>query len=396
MYVTDDEEIQILKSLIESQELFRFKGKNIPSQCSLFEDELSLYLGTKHSLILTSGTNALVLALQALKIGPGDEVIVPSFTFFATIAAVVQVQAIPIIANIDSSLTIDPNECERLITLKTKAIIPVHMDGLPCAMTEILTLAKKYNLAVIEDVAQAMGGEFKGQKLGTLGDYGCFSFNMDKTLSCGEGGAIVTSHAEEFKRVQLAHDTCSQFGATWRENFTPSDCFIGYSMRVSELSGGMMRAQLKKADLILKKLRTSKKLLIEKLESANIDYIKAHCPLGDCGTSLHLKFEDAKQAILFSKKMMEQEVTTIPISIRPAHAVWQWIHLLREEKFIHPKLNPFLHSDRKPKELYHQMNYLATTEYLTTTTKIPIPFKFETAQIEQLAEKIIKTRQLLN
>lgn len=396
MYSTDDEEIDVLRALVKSKELFRFKGKNTPSQCSLFEDEFSKYLNIPHSLILSSGTNALVTALQAQNIGPGDEVIVPSFTFFATVAAVVQVQAVPIIVNIDQSLTLDPQECEKQITSRTKGIIPVHMDGLPSAMAEILTLAKKYNLAVIEDVAQAMGGEYGGQKLGTLGDFGCFSFNVDKTLSCGEGGAVVSRHAEKFKRAQLTHDTCSQFGATWRESFAPSDCFIGYSMRVSELSGAMMRAQLKKINPILDKLRSTKRLLIERLESANVDYVKSHCPKGDSATSLHLKFGDAQKAILFSRKMMEQDVKAIPISIRPAHAVWQWAHLLRDEKFIHPMLNPFLHSDRKPKEIYHPMNFLATTEYLTTTIKIPVPFDFENDQLEELAKLLIKTYSEIN
>ena len=157
MYYIGDEEITALKELFEKKRLFRYQP-NAQSECDLFEAEFSKYLGTQRSLLLTSGTNALILALRAAAITTGDEVLIPAYTFVATAAAVLQIGAIPVVVNIDSNLSICCDDAMKKISSKTKAIIAVHMDGLAANMDDVISLSQKHNLVVIEDVAQAIGG----------------------------------------------------------------------------------------------------------------------------------------------------------------------------------------------------------------------------------------------
>src|SRR5574344_1069777 len=157
------------------------------------EQELADYIGSKYTVALNSGTDALHLALRALDIGAGDEVITTAFTFVATTEAIGIVGAKPVFADINpDTFNIDANQIEKMITPKTKAIIPVHLYGQPCEMDKIMDIAKRYNLFVIEDCCQAIGSEYKGQKVGTFGDIGCYSFYPTKNLgTMGDGGLLV-------------------------------------------------------------------------------------------------------------------------------------------------------------------------------------------------------------
>jgi len=157
------------------------------------------YLGTKHSIGVASGTDALLLAIKALGIGPGDEVITTPFTFVATVEAICYHGATPVFVDIDAkTFNIDPKKIEEKITKKTKAIIPVHLYGQPANMEEITKIAKKHNLFIIEDSAQAIGAKYKGQSVGTIGYIGCFSFFPTKNLGCFGDGGLVTTYNDDF------------------------------------------------------------------------------------------------------------------------------------------------------------------------------------------------------
>ena len=160
-----------------------------------FEKEFSEYIGVKHAISVGNGTDALVLALMACGVGKGDEVITTPFTFFSTAESISAVGAIPVFVDVEKeTYNIDPLKIEEKITEKTKAIMPVHIFGQSAKMDEIMAIAKKYNLKVIEDVAQAVGSEYKGKKTGAIGDVGCISFFPTKNLGCaGDGGMITTS-----------------------------------------------------------------------------------------------------------------------------------------------------------------------------------------------------------
>lgn len=374
MYITNEQDFEILQKIILEKKYFRNRGKDVESFCSKFEYDFAALLGTKHSLLVTSGTNALVCALGSLNLVAGDEVILPSFTYFATAAAIVHNNATPVIVNIDSSLMIDPKEVERAITKKTRAIIAVHMDGHPCDMLALKKIADDNKLILIEDVAQAVGGSFQGNRLGSIGDFGCFSFNVDKIISCGEGGAVATNNREYFEKSLCIQDACCSFGPTHKESFTLVKPFIGQSMRVSEISGALMTVQLSRLDFILETLRKRKKILLNALLEAGIKTVASHDEAGDCATSIYLPFASVEECKINLLILAAQKVVAIPVTARPAHACWQWMHLLAEV--------------RSP-ELYKKSSFLSSIDILMSTLKINVPFEFDENETEDFAKKII-------
>jgi len=218
--IGDEEKREVLE-VLDRKYLFRYYGpKDFPSKVKALEDQYAGLTGAKHALALNSCTSALISALVAAGIGPGDEVIVPAYTFFATCAAVVDARAIPIVAEVDGSLTMDPADFERKITPRTKAVIPVHMRGMPAKIDKICEIAKRKKIVVVEDVAQSNGGTFKGKPLGSFGDVGCFSLQFHKIITSGEGGILVTDSDLLYTRAQAYHDVA----ACWRKDrFAPPE-----------------------------------------------------------------------------------------------------------------------------------------------------------------------------
>ena len=208
-------------------------------QVEAFEREVAEYLGVKHAVGVNSGTDALVIALRALGVGPGDEVITTPFTFFATAEAISMVGATPVFVDIDpDTFNIDPALIEPAITRRTKAILPVHLYGQAADMDPILALARCYNLKVVEDVAQAFGGEYKGRKLGTLGDAGAFSFFPSKNLGgFGDGGLIATNDDEVAERARMlrVHGSRRKY----------HNEMLGYNSRLDELQAAVLRVKLR-------------------------------------------------------------------------------------------------------------------------------------------------------
>ena len=263
-----EEEKKELLEVIEHKYLFRYYGpEDFPSKVRKLEIKFAGKTGSKHALAVNSCTSALITSLIACGVGPGDEVIVPGYTFFASCAAIVAVKAIPVIAEVDETLTLDPADLKRKITPYTKAVIPVHMRGVPCNMTEIMEIAKKHNLKVIEDAAQACGGTYKGKYLGTFGDCGCFSFQYHKIITAGEGGIIITDDDLLYDRCMGYHDAA----ACWRpdrfgEERYKGELFCGVNYRMGELTGAVLLAQLKKLDNLLFLMRRNQKIVTNGIE----------------------------------------------------------------------------------------------------------------------------------
>jgi 8-amino-3,8-dideoxy-alpha-D-manno-octulosonate transaminase len=237
-----------------------------PSKVVALEQEAARFLGAKYVLALHSGTSALETAYVAAGIGPGCEVIVPAYTFFATAAAVVSAKAIPVIAEIDESLTIDPQDVARKIGPHTKAIVPVHMIGTVCDMGPLMALAREYGLLVIEDVAQAFGAEYHGKRCGTWGHLGCFSISTYKYVGGGEAGLVVTDDEMLYIRAQNHHDT----GACWRpdrygKERMPGELFCGTNYRMSELEGAVNLWQIRKAPARLARHRQVYRQIVARL-----------------------------------------------------------------------------------------------------------------------------------
>lgn len=238
-----EEEVEAVSAAIRKQKLFRFMlGEE--SKCLELERLFAEMTGCKHALAVGGGTAALICGLVGIGVGDGDEVIIPAYTYIASAAAVLIVGAVPVIAEINESLTIDPDDIEKKITSRTKAIMPVHMVGTPCDMDTIMAVAKKHNLKVIEDVAQACTASYKGKRLGSIGDVGCFSLQQFKLMTAGEGGMIVTNDPEIFQRAAIRHDSAMCY---WDPSKTTVGPFPGENFRMNEMEGALGCVQFGRA-----------------------------------------------------------------------------------------------------------------------------------------------------
>ena len=280
-----DREIDAITALLRRGQLFRHSEN---SEVRAFEIEAAQRVGTNHALMVNTGTSALICGLTALGIGPGDEVILPGYTYIATAAAVVAVGAVPVIAEIDESLGLDPHDVEAKITPSAKAVIPVHMQGVPCRLDAILAIAKRRGLKVVEDCCQCIGGEYRGRMVGSLGDAGAWSLNYFKIITCGEGGAVFVNDYAAYERACFASDPALPMWmrdgiATegWTQPPFSAQCY-----RPSELLGALARVQLDRLPTVLGHTRRLKKAFLCALEQPKT-YRLQHVddPDGDCGIS---------------------------------------------------------------------------------------------------------------
>jgi dTDP-4-amino-4,6-dideoxygalactose transaminase len=221
-------------------------------------------MGSRYAVAVTSCTAALICSLTGLGIGPGDEVIVPAYTWIASVSAVVAVGAVPVLAEVDESLTLDPVDVIRKITSFTRAIMPVHMRGAPAQMDALLHVAKQYNLKVIEDTAQANGASYHGRRLGTLGDVGAFSLQFNKIITSGEGGLITTSDETLYRRIQMYQDVVGGI----RNNIPADQILPGVNYRMPELLAAVALVQLGRLESLLADMRQRKKMIKDSLTDA--------------------------------------------------------------------------------------------------------------------------------
>jgi 8-amino-3,8-dideoxy-alpha-D-manno-octulosonate transaminase len=266
--IIDDAERKEVLDVLETGVLHRYgfdAARKGHWKAKTFEAEFASRAGAKYCLLVSSGTGALSTALAANGIGAGDEVIIPPFTFVATFEAVLWAGAVPIFAEIDHTLCLDPASVKEKISPRTKAVIPVHMCGSMARIDEIKRLCDEKGLVLIEDVAQSVGGTFNGKALGTFGHMGSFSFDPVKTITCGEGGAIITDDEELYLRADYHADHGHDHVADDRG--LDDHPILGNNFRISELHAAVGLAQLRKLDLILEKQRSHKKVIKEALKS---------------------------------------------------------------------------------------------------------------------------------
>jgi dTDP-4-amino-4,6-dideoxygalactose transaminase len=303
--IIGNEEMKELMDVMETGYLFRYGSLDDPEykhKVYSLEKEFADYCGVKHALALTSGSAALFVALKALDIQPGDEVIVPAYTFVASFSALIFAGAIPVLTEIDESLNIDPADIEKRITDSTKAIMPVHMLGNACDMDAILTIAKKHNLIVLEDACQANGADYRGKKLGSMGEFGAYSLNIFKTITGGEGGLLITDDTDLYKRAFGFHDQGHLPNRAGVEVGKRS--ILGMNYRMNELTGAVALAQMRKIDDIVSMLRIKK----AKLKSAiagipGVRFRKLNDPQGECATLCTVIFDEAGEAARVAREL---------------------------------------------------------------------------------------------
>ena len=306
-YWLDSEEEQAVLDVLRAGSPFRYYGLGQPRYVDEFEAAARQYYGATFALAINSGTGALTTALRALDIGPGCEVILPAFMWVASVGAVVQSGAIPVLCEINDTFSMDPAELETKITPRTKLILPIHIAGAPCDMDAIMAVAKKHGIAVLEDCAQCNGGEINGRKVGTFGDIGIFSLQLNKNMTSGEGGLLITGDERLYYRAFSAHDmglirvdgrlaTPEPYAINW-----------GQGRRMSELNGAMAAVQIKKLPAILASMRASKQRIKGMLDSIEgIAFRRLNDAAGDTGPFLIVLLENEKQAIEAAENMKQQ------------------------------------------------------------------------------------------
>lgn len=308
--IGEEEKAEIL-DVLEHKYLFRYYGpSDAPSKVRQLEVEFAKMVGMEYGLAVNSCTSALISSLIAVGVGPGDEVIVPGYTFFASCAAVVAAKAIPVIAEVDDSLTMDPADFEKKITPRTKAVIPVHMRGVPCDMDSILPIARKNGIKVVEDVAQACGGSYKGKQLGSFGDCSAFSLQYHKIITSGEGGVLLTNDQILYDRAQAYHDTA----ACWRpDRFGlpryEGEVFPGVNFRMSELHGAVALAQLRKLNGLLEGMRGNKRRIKDQISDIpGLTFRRLNDTDGDTAICLVIFLDDAQTTEKFAEALNAEGV----------------------------------------------------------------------------------------
>jgi 8-amino-3,8-dideoxy-alpha-D-manno-octulosonate transaminase len=313
----DAKEIQAAVRLLRARSPFRYYGIKLQKEVEKLEAEFARFLGVKHALAVASGTGALHAALSALGVGPGQEVIVPAYMWVSVVAAVVNHGAIPVLADIDDTFCLDPAQVEQRLTPKTTGIILVHMSGAPGNVAAIQKIARARKLWLLEDCAQCNGGSVAGRKVGSFGDIGVFSFQMNKNMTAGEGGCVVTNDFRLYRRAFACHDLGYARDENGRLIFTDPDlCLWGKGYRLDELRAAVLRVQLKKLPRIVGNMRRSKYRIRRALEKfPRVQLRRILDPKGDTGCFLITTYPDADTAKRINTALRAEGIVTSPQGI---------------------------------------------------------------------------------
>ncbi|XOD67748.1 MAG: DegT/DnrJ/EryC1/StrS family aminotransferase [Flavobacteriales bacterium Tduv] len=338
----------------------------------------------KYTQLTSSGTAALITALNALGIGGGDEVIIPTFTFVASFETLLAVGAIPVFADIDDTLTLSPQSVEKKITSQTKAIMPVHMCGGMADLDPLMALCKKHNLYLLEDACQAIGGSYKGKHLGAIGDIGCLSFDYVKTVTCGEGGAVLTNDKSKYSKAD--HYTDHGHDHQGNDRGAEGHPFIGLNFRISEIHAAVGLAQFRKLERILAIQRRNKQLIKEKLKSiSELSFRRLPTPSGDNASFLSIFLPDEAQTRKMYTALKAAQLNDVAYWYNNHwHYLGQWTHLKKMNT-----LCPLPQEIKKAILSRVQESHAISDEIMSRTLTFRVSLWDET-QAEAHSEKISK------
>jgi dTDP-4-amino-4,6-dideoxygalactose transaminase len=384
MYIVGEEEIAALANVIREGRLFRY---GVGDECDRFEKRYAAHLGVDHFALTVSGTYALSAAMIAVGLGPGDEVLIPAHTYMATATAVLTTGAIPVIVDIDDTITIDPAAIENAIGPRTRAVVPVHMWGTACNMDAIMEIARRHDLWVIEDSCQGVGGGYEGRKFGSIGDIGAFSFNYYKNMTSGEGGGVSTSDERLAKRARCAIDPC-HFYWTGREDGDEADKpFAGNGGRASELTGAMLNVQLDRIDGIVAAMRAERKQVIEgtrKLSNLGLKPSPMNSPGHDCAAHVFYQLPTAEEAKRFTRIF-----PSVIAGKTGRHTYTEWDQVLMGMGAAHPAMNPYNHpANAGCRRTYSKDMCAGSLDILNRTVMVPMHPKHSDAEIKAIIHNI--------
>lgn len=396
-YEIGEEEKREVCNALDKKYIFRYyMPGGMASKVAQFEKMMADMVGVKYALGTNSCTSALISSLVACGVGPGHEVIVPSFTYWSSASAVLCARAVPIVAEVDDSFTMDPDDLEKKITPRTKAIMPVHMRGSACDMDRIMAIAARHKLTVIEDNAQACGGSYKGKPLGSFGRCGCFSFQYYKIITTGEGGMLTTDDEQTYLLAQSAHDSA----ACWRpDRFAPArfpgELFYGYDFRMSELEGAMGKVQLGRLPGLLERMRSRKARIcagLEELKSKGVVPRRQNDPTGDTAICIMFMVPTVRLCEEFVKALAAEGVDVMhPYheKLHDWHVAHHWEHMIH---LVTP--TPEGYPYRDPARNAPPPNYAdlcpRSADLLSRTVHINVPPQLTDADCDMIAAAVRK------
>lgn len=386
-----EEERKEVQDVLDTGVLFRYgfdAARKGHWKARTFETELAKRMGVEYCHLCSNGTAALCIALAASGIGAGDEVIVPPFTFIATVEAILAAGAIPVFSDIDDTLCLDPQALESAITPRTKAVLPVHMCGAMAHIEDIKKFCVQRDLVMIEDACQSVGGSYNGKSLGTFGQMGCFSFDAVKTITCGEGGAVVTDD----KKLYTLADAYADHGHDHigNDRGLEDHIILGSNFRISELNAAVGLAQLKKLDFILEKQRAHKKAIKDALAHfPEIGFRKIPDPQGDSATFLSFFLPDEAFARAASTSLADEGVDgCFYWYVNNWHYIRQWDHF---KTLKSPAGLPITLVKDRPD--YGKIQLPKSDDIMKRTISMQIKLSWSADELSQRIEKITKVFQ---
>lgn len=380
-----EEEKQAVLEVLESQSLNRYLGPRLLNKVAAFESDFAAKVGAKYALAVCSGTAALHTAMSAIGLTYGDEVLLPGFYYVATAHAILATGALPVFVEVDDSLSFDPHDLENRITENTKAIVPVHMRGIPNNMDQIMAVAAKHGLAVIEDCAQSCGATFHGKHIGTFGIAGAFSLQYQKVLTTGDGGIVVTNDPLIYERAVRFHNNGNFPGGD------PKEAVIGLNLRMTEISGAIAGVQLKRLDQLTAVTKHHKQRLVQLLRNVTKKYPitlqRIHDPAGDIGISLIMFVPEGKGQI-FSEALHAEGITNWWLHNSAGHSYHTSYQILKQ-RTLNPKQYPFRHPANRKIE-YSQDALPQTRSLLDRAIHFDITPFMTDEDLEMIAEGVEK------
>lgn len=394
MYRAGQEEINEVSEVLRSKKWFsRSPSDGHLREAIRFEDEWAEMVGTDYALLMCGGgTAGLTCAMAGLGIGPGDEVIVPAYTWMATATSVLSAGAIPVLAEVDETLALDPADFERKITPNVKAVLPVHMLGRAADLEPILAIAREHDIKVIEDSCQMDGGSYHGRRTGSWGDAGVFSFNWFKIISAGgEGGCLVTSDRTLYERAVIFHDSGSAFRPQAGELTEP--IFVAQQYRTDEVSAAIARVQLQRLEGILADLRRNARGLEQRLTDGGLTIAPNNDIEGDCGICVALRFESEQQTRRFAEAAGVSGYCGLD---HGKHVFTEWTPLQEKRVMHHPAMNPFHFEQNKGLRMQYDASVCPKTlDWLGRTFFLATGPDLTDAQLDEIASKCIDGIQAL-
>ncbi len=390
-----EEEKKEIMDVLDTGVLFRYEFNEQRKgifKVREFEEKFAKYCGSSQAQAVTSGTAALKVALTALGVGPGDEVITQGFTFVATWEAIFEVGALPVFTEVDETLNMDPEDLKKKITSKTKCIIPVHMLGAQARIEEIVRIATQQGIPVIEDTAQAAGARIKGKHLGTFGTCGTFSFDSVKTITTGEGGMIITDDVELWRAMSEYQDHGHDHKVNPGTRGGEGRRFIGFNYRMMELQGAIGLAQLAKLDSIVAAQQKNKSVLKEAAAGIpGVVFRELIDEQGDSATFLTFTLQDREHCRRVNESLRKNGQGAINFAENTWHFYPKWEHLI-EGKTLTKSGYPFAEPGGKRRIVYDPSMLPKSSALLERTLVYPISIKMPAEKLSSMCE-VLKNAQ---